>query len=219
MSHPHQQPTDTTMSEVATFPLSEGAERILAAAAALFAEQGYDGVSVHAVAERAGVCKANVFHHFKSKDALYLAVLRAACAQTREHLDRMVIATGPITERLKNFAKHHLQSIMEHDGITRLILRELMGDGERHSRELAEQVYGDSFAKLVGLLRQAQGHGELRADIDPALAATMLIGANVFFFEARSVLRYFPDIQFANQPQQYAEAMTDILLRGIGILK
>lgn len=219
MSVSQKQITDTAAQTASVTPLSEGAERILTAAAELFAEQGYDGVSINAVAERAGVCKANVFHHFRSKDALYLAVLRTACAQTRELLDHMVISTGPITERLKNFAKHHLLSIMDHDGITRLILRELMQDGERHSRQLAEQVYGDSFSKLVELLRQAQWQGELRSDIDPAMAATILIGANVFFFEARSVLRYFPDIQFAHQPEQYAECMTDMLLRGIGVIQ
>lgn len=196
---------------------SEGAERILAAAELLFAELGFDGVSMHAVAARAGVSKANVFHHFGTKNDLYLAVLRAACADSREQLEQMVISTGPLTERLRTFAQQQLYNMLERDSITRVILRELLRDGERRGRELAEQVYGDSFAKLVALLRTAQAQGELRADIDPAMAATLLIGANVFFFEARDVLRYFPDIKFANNPAHYTQMLVDILLRGIGL--
>ena len=54
-------------------------ERILEAAESLFSERGFDAVSMSDIAAAAGVCKANVFHHFTSKNELYIAVLRNAC--------------------------------------------------------------------------------------------------------------------------------------------
>ena len=193
----------------------DAAARILRAAEALFSRHGYDGVSMSAIALQAGVSKANVFHHFSSKSALYLAVLQAACRDTAEHLKQLGADTGTLPERLSDFAENQLKHMLEQGRVTRLVLRELLKDGEQQGRELAEQVFGDNFAQLVDILRVGQARGELRADVDPAMVATALIGANVFFFESHEVLRHFRDVDFALTPGRYSRMLVDLLLHGI----
>ncbi len=193
----------------------EAVARILAAAEALFAERGFDGTSMNAVAAAAAVSKANIFHHFNSKNALYLEVLRQACHDSAERLDHLESDDRPFPERLAQFAHEHLESLLQHERVSRLILRELLENGPRRGQELAERVFGEKFARFVEILRAAQTHGALRADVDPAMAATLLIGSNVFFFEAQQVLRHFRDVDFAHDPARYSRMLTDILLRGI----
>ena len=53
-------------------------ERVLAAAAALFAERGYDGASIAAVAERAGVSQETVYARFHNKRTLLGELVQAA---------------------------------------------------------------------------------------------------------------------------------------------
>lgn len=194
---------------------SDSADRILAAAEQLFAEHGFGAVSMNAIAEAAGVSKANVFHHFTSKNELYMAVLRRACRDASQHLDDLGGEDTPLAERLAQFAFAHLTSVFEHAQITRLSLRELLNDDNRLGRELAEEVYGEKFARFVAILRAGQQAGELRTDIDPAMVATVLLGANLFFFQARAVLRHFPDVRFGADPQHYSRMLVDILLHGI----
>ncbi len=189
--------------------------RILEAAAALFAEYGYDAVSMNAIAERAGVSKANIFHHFSSKESLYLAVVRAACQDAGERLGELGAERGPFTERFASYAASMLNDMLEHDQIQRLILRELLADGERRGQEFAEKVFGENFARFVAILRQGQAKGHLRADLDPAMIASVLIGANLFFFESRDVLKHFRDVDFANDPARYSAMLVDILFNGI----
>ncbi|MGE5320489.1 MAG: TetR/AcrR family transcriptional regulator [Hyphomicrobiaceae bacterium] len=196
-------------------PGGETAARILSAAEALFAEHGFEAVSMNAIATAAAVSKANIFHHFSSKKALYLAVLRDACRDSTEYLQELFVETGPLPERLANFTRKQLGSMFEHGKVTRLILRELLMDGERQGRDLAEKVFGDNFARLVEILRTGQARGELRADADPAMIATLLIGASVFFFESQEVLRHFRDVKFAEDTDAYSRMLVDILLRGI----
>lgn len=196
-------------------PPGEGADRILAAAEELFAERGYDAVSMNDVANRATVCKANIFHHFKSKNDLYLAVLRGACAASCAGIERFAGAPVLLAERLSQFANGHLNHILEHESITRLIQRDLMENGPQRGREFAEQVFGQNFARLVGILRAGQDKNELRSNVDPAMVALLLIAADLFFFESREVLRHLPDISFAGQPARYSEMLVDILLHGI----
>jgi len=190
-------------------------DRILTVAEALFAEHGFDAVSINAIAEAAGVSKANVFHHFISKNELYLAVLRNACRDASQHLDELGNDQESLAARLPQFARAHLDNLLEHAQVTRLMLRELLSDNPRHGQELAEKVFGEKFSRFVAILRAGQQAGELRADIDPAMVATVLLGANVFFFESREVLRHFPDVTFTQQPERYSTLLADILLHGI----
>jgi TetR/AcrR family transcriptional regulator len=194
---------------------SDTVERILAAAESLFAEHGFDAVSMSAIGEAAGVSKANVFHHFISKNDLYLAVLRNACRDAVQHLDDLSSDEAALTERLTQFARAHLVNLLDHAQVARLMLRELLSDNPRQGQELAEKVYGEKFSRFVAILRTGQKAGELRADIDPAMVATVLLGANVFFFESREVLRHFPDVTFTQQPERYSTMLADILLHGI----
>jgi TetR/AcrR family transcriptional regulator len=193
----------------------DAVERILAAAETLFSEQGFDAVSMNTVAEAAGVCKANVFHHFTSKNDLYVAVLRNACHDAGQRLDELSSDALPIADRFAQFARAHMKTILEHDQVTRLTLRELLRGDTGHGQELAEKVYGEKFSRFVAILRAGQSAGALRHDIDPAVVATVLLGADLFFFQARDVLRHFPDVTFTQQPERYSNMVADVLLRGI----
>ena len=196
-------------------PDSPSSQRILAAAEALFGAQGYDAVSVNAIAGRASVSKANIFHHFTSKNALYLAVLQAAAKETRERIDVLQNTEGNFVEHLSHFCQEHLQSILQRDYISRLVLRDLLEEGETRGQELAEQVFGRNFAKFVEMIRLGQSRRELRSDLDPAALAVLLIAANVYYFLARSVLPHLPDVDFAGQPQRYSNKIMQLLQQGI----
>ncbi|NIR58393.1 MAG: TetR/AcrR family transcriptional regulator [Gammaproteobacteria bacterium] len=190
-------------------------QRILAAATRLFGERGYDSVSVTAIAAEAGVSKANIFHHFKSKRELYLSVLRAACAESAALLEEGEGTGRGFAERLARFLDGHLAHVYQHAGLTRLILRELIEDEPGSGQELAEEALGHSFTRLVALLRDGQAQGALREDIDPAMLALLMVGANVFFFQVDALIRHFPDIRFADDRGAYSRMLADILWRGI----
>ncbi len=193
----------------------EGFRRILAAAEKLFADRGFDAVSMHAIAMEAGISKANIYHYFPNKDALYLAVLRCASRGLREELQEVVNSHGTATEILHHFAVSHLQGLMNRPRLVRLVWREILEKGAPRAREVAEQGFAEIFAALVGVLKTGQQRGELRADFDPAIAATLLIGANVFFFQSRDILRHYPPVTFVDSPLGYDVSIVDILLRGL----
>ncbi len=52
-------------------------EQLIAVATRLFAARGYEGTSIDAVQQGAGVSRGSLYHHFASKDALFEAVLEA----------------------------------------------------------------------------------------------------------------------------------------------
>jgi TetR/AcrR family transcriptional regulator len=200
--------------EVATH--SEGARNILHAAEQLFADRGFGAVSIQAVAQVAGVSKANVFHHFGSKEGLYLQVLRSVCQRAAPLLRALVAEEEDFPTRLSHFAKAHLAYLLAHPGTMRLLLRELLeSDARRGGQELAEQAVGENFSRLTAILREGQRRGELRSAVDPAIAATLLVGGHVFLFQTRPLLRHLKGVGFADVPERYSEGLVDILLHGL----
>src|SRR3954452_6244951 len=61
-------------------------EQILDAASALFAERGYDEVSVEDIARSAGVARGLVHHYFGGRKEVYLALLERVAAAREEEL-------------------------------------------------------------------------------------------------------------------------------------
>ncbi len=104
-------------------------QALLAAAAALFPESGYDGVSVEDLATRAGVNKALISYHFGGKRGLYVAVLESAFADMAERLP-------PIDEALPTPVKDSTASsqafaitLRERPDFFALFLREAVSTG------------------------------------------------------------------------------------------
>lgn len=197
-------------------PCPAAVQRVLRAAAEIFSSQGYDAASISAIAERAGVSKANIFHHFKSKAALYQQVLRDACQSFSDAIDAASRIDDHAAKRLCSYARQRLCDYIEDPMASRLVLRALTSDGADADIQPVRDDFAASFHRLVELIRAGQRAGQLRADVNPALVAVLINAGNVFYAQTRPLLRHFADIDFADDPHRYSAQMMDILLRGIG---
>ncbi len=70
-------------------------QRIHAAALALFARYGYDGVSLQQIADEVGLHKSSLFHHYANKSALLVEVFAQVIAGVLEHLTPLRSADPP----------------------------------------------------------------------------------------------------------------------------
>jgi AcrR family transcriptional regulator len=72
-------------------------ERLIEAARALFGERGYEGTSIDAVLDSAGVARGALYHHFATKEALFDAVLDRVVADIAEAVaDAARAAADPV---------------------------------------------------------------------------------------------------------------------------
>jgi TetR/AcrR family transcriptional regulator len=115
-------------------------EEILDRATRLFAERGYEGVSIHDVAERVGIGKASLFHHFENKDALYEAVLDRLVTDLKEPLEEIYASSGTFAERLDALTSTLTRAFGERPYAARLLLRETMDWGPVMRDKLGERI-------------------------------------------------------------------------------
>ena len=188
-------------------------DRILDEGVRLFAARGFDGVSMTDLAAAAQVSKANIFHHFANKDDLYLAVLKHAVADFSVQLAQLTRAEPDFAERVRTFVSWHSPRLRAREPQTRLLLREMFGDGPR-GPDLAREVFGEGQRLLLELVSAGQKAGHLRADVDPAVVALTLVAVDVFSFLAASTLRAIPQMAFAADSTILAERVADLILHG-----
>lgn len=201
------------MSHSRTAP--EGARSILEAASTLFAREGYGPVSISQIAEQAGVCKANVFHHYATKETLFMAVMQAASSQHAAWAEALLDEPGSCADKLRKLIRYEMATMCENEQRTRLILREVVDHGTCHGRELAQNVFHRNFSAVIALFEQGKARGEFHKNFDPAVAAVTFRGALSLYFQCGESLRQFKEARHLRSPDSFADRVCEVLLAGV----
>ena len=192
-----------------------GARRIESAARRLFAARGYSGTSMAEIAAAAGVSKATVFHHYRSKRELYEALLGDAFAGFREQLIPLLDSSRDLQGSLREFAAAHIDRLTRMQGTMRLIARAMLSGTAASSDLFAGGEMSRNFSLLVEELRRGQERGTVRADVDAGLAVFLVLSANWFLFQSSSLLRRNPDLAVTASTGDYAAELARLLYFGL----
>lgn len=175
-------------------------ERVLEAALALMARDGYVRMSIDAVAAEAGVTRPTVYLRYGGKAELATAAL--AAYRQREQPEDSGDTRADLIARLRHFR----QGVERPNGMGMLgtVLAE-----EAHTPELLELWRGRLVAprrgELRAILRRARDRGELRADANIEAAVAMLVGS---YFA-----RY---IEKGRTPRRWPQDEVELVLEALG---
>lgn len=156
---------------------SDSYERILAAARALFAEQGFHGTSTRAIAAAAGLNIATMHYHVGSKEDLYREVFRRLFRQEYALIARFVadvddaVVADPAALRslLEQLVDALVDMTREQPETARLWLRRWLERDETRVN-LEEEVSLPLYEMILNLLERARQAGAIQpGDIEPRL--------------------------------------------------
>jgi AcrR family transcriptional regulator len=142
---------------------------ILDAALAEYASNGLDGMSVDAVAARAGVSKATIYRRFPSKAALVVAAAFTIAEETAPKPDTGTLH-GDLTANLQNLRKMLSHSVLG------MAIKRIQVDATQNDElaRLHSEFVAHRRAATRQQLRRAIDRGELRADTDLEFALDSL---------------------------------------------
>jgi TetR/AcrR family transcriptional regulator len=164
---------------------AEGArEAILNAAETVFAEHGFDGARVDAIAETAGYNKSLLFQYFGDKLGLYAEVLKRADRGMTELQARLLtplLEDESITSDAHRF-KALLETLVtavfdylvEHPRLTRMMFWE-QAEGWQTYAKIAPQFATEDIEQFEMLFSKARSAGLLRSSFSPVIQLTMVM--------------------------------------------
>src|SRR5580700_2090359 len=182
-------------------PRSEQAEQaIIEATLDLFAEQGFEGACVEAVAARAGVGKATIYRRWPNKEELLLAAFGSLKSPFPE--------PEGVSVRDDLLAMVEVMCADKADPRKARRYALLLGEGEKYPRLMArykETVVEPRREAMRAVIRRGIQTGELRPDTDIEIAMLTLTG--VIMAREKTQDREFDD--------DFAARLVDGLLLGL----
>ncbi len=152
---------------------------ILDAARREFAARGYAATGVDLIARQAGINKAMIYYHFRSKAGLYQAMLREMFERAGEQVRAIVASDGEPEAKLDAIVEAIVARVTAHPEMPPIMMREIAEGARRLNTEMLRAMSGlyQSVAAVV-IEGQEAGHFD-RAR--PLLVYFTLVGPLILF--------------------------------------
>jgi AcrR family transcriptional regulator len=183
--------------------------RILSAAAKVFAAKGYSETTLADIASEAGTFAGSLYYYFASKEAIVEEVLNIGTTSVAN------LVTGKVSmlpssvssyDKIRVALETHLEQMLLRDEFVVAywkIIDQVPAEIREHHMVLP-RAYGKFWQRM---LTEAQAAGEIRPDLDPSLLRLLLIGSTIY------ALDWFrPDGR--RTPTQIADVLTEMFFFG-----
>lgn len=188
-------------------PSGDTRDRVLAVAAQLFAEHGFDAVSVREICEAAGVSKPVLYYHFGNRDGVVIAAMQRLFdwfdARMAEHLD----LDDPNAESLAQLLHDMLGRMDEEGSIVRLLFR-IQGVSSAIMARVAESGPLDGERRFMAWVERGVERGVFPRQTDAWAVMSLLFGG----FARISMVRKHFDMELS-----HADIATRLTAQVLGV--
>ena len=197
-------------------------DRILSAAGDEFAEHGFEGATIRAITERAGVNLAAVNYHFRDKSELYTRVVLDACSLPTAWRSATADASDSPDERLRSLIYHFLRALLDPERPAwkrRLMAREMSEPTEALDVLVEENIRPFRNEFLVPVLNELTGARCTQRQV--SLLSASIMGQCMYYVQSQPIIvRLYPDFKMGNaEILEIAEHISRFSLAAIAGLK
>jgi TetR/AcrR family transcriptional regulator, cholesterol catabolism regulator len=180
---------------------------IVAAAAELFARDGFGATSLDDIAEKLGVTKGALYYHVKNKEEILRLIYVTVLAASEEPLSRIAEAKLPPLEKLQQAIEHQVAVAANRSPAMTVFYHEQPYLTGPFAKEiiLRKKAYERYFEHII---MEGQAIGIFTADIDPKIATFGLLGMCNWLAQW-----YSPNGQFSHQ--QIAAMFVQMVAHGL----
>jgi AcrR family transcriptional regulator len=200
-------------------PEEDTRDRLLRAAALVFAEKGFGGATVKQIAERAGVNISLISYHFNGKEGIFRTLLEKFGRDRLQDAEKILTAAESIEDfrvKLRLWMQQFLRCHVEDAPTCGILHRENLCES-KFMWEIFEGTFLKSFETAVKFFESARKKGLLRKDIDCMIATSALFGSLVQMGKNNQVAKRIMGMSLEDEKfrNHFIEQNLGILLHGI----
>ena len=193
----------------------ESTEIILNKAEKLFADSGFGSVSMTNIANACNMSKANLYHHFSSKEDLYTQILIRAQKNTQNILEKTKKITGTYIEKIEFFINEHLNQMLKDPMKYKLLAREFSDLGLSSRAMPSVGLMEQNLSQIVDLIDQAKKSKEIIETTDSRLLAYQLLSPNLTYITHQNLFDSVFEGLGPSSNEDFSKTLTTNLLRGV----
>ncbi len=165
-------------------PLTEKQiDKLIDEATRAFAENGFSGAKVTAIAKSAGLSVGVIYKYYKDKQALFMACVEKSLEYLDEVFSDTTQSGGSLMDMVSGLITKNQEASRLHPEYFRLYHQITVSGDSSGMENIAGMIEGRSAELYKSMLSKAKDEGIVRDDMDPALFA--------FFFDNLMMMLHF----------------------------
>lgn len=184
-------------------------DTIFATAAQLFAQKGYNGVSMREISERSGVTKPTIYYYFGSKEGIYEELIETGMQYVVSSFEKIVEKDASAKDKLVMMTKTFFQLTIDAPEFSKFFMTIVTPLSDNAVLEKFYKKMRRQGNAIMTVIQQGIESGEFGVSAKPELA-TQIIGG---------VWQHYIWIQLASKKKvltdQLAEEIIEILFKGL----
>ncbi|GAM11487.1 putative HTH-type transcriptional regulator YttP [Geobacter sp. OR-1] len=185
---------------------------LIRTATLLFAESGYNGVSVRQIARAAGVNLAMISYYFSGKEGLYGAVLNEQFAVLRRIPEIKTVENDPL-KKFELYVRATVARYRKNPFLLRFYTSELTNPTPCFESIVKPAIKG-VVQLLIDTFTDGLSHDQFRKDLDPTDTVLALAGMINFYFLLEPVTTELLD-HSAERDEALIQHIMDIFAKGV----
>jgi TetR/AcrR family transcriptional regulator len=173
-------------------------QHIINIAGKLFAQYGYDAVSVRDITRKADVNLGAITYHFGGKEALYREMVLSMAKTLRNEVEKLETLDCSATEKLTAFIQCYLKMLLQNPNRARMILMEMSLGKKRLMNVLSPYIISNSTT-LMKILEAGIQSGEFR-NMNIQLTTFHIFSVCAHFITVQPLLKRFFKIEHYDEP-------------------
>lgn len=160
--------------------------QILQVAETLFAEKGFDGTSIRAIAKLAQINVAMVSYYFGSKERLLEALLIYRTTDLKKQLENLLQEDLQPLEKINKLIELYISRISSNKGIYRILHFEFSSKKREQNLEVFTELRKGNLKALESIIKEGQQKGIFRKDVIIPLITPTILGTFFHFHMNKS---------------------------------
>lgn len=147
-------------------PQEQRRKEIVQATMDLTAELGIKRVTTQAIADRVGIAQPTIFRHFKTRDAIFSAVIGWIAENLFKAISSGLNSDQQPDQQLQKLIQHQLTFINKHRAVPKVLFSDLLHLDSPKLKSSLQEVMNRYIKRITQLLQQGKQSGVFCEDLD-----------------------------------------------------